>query len=263
MLRRALRFSSTLLRSVWADPRQAIDAVKMTAPFARGLRFGGSVRAERKLLKETIKHDRNPLRQYFDNHTDGPGIWKWTHYFDIYHRHFERFIGRDVHVMEVGVYSGGSLPMWREYFGKNCQIYGVDIEKACEVYRSDQIEIMIGDQSDRAFWEDIRKSIPRVDILIDDGSHHPEHQIITLEEMLPHLSPGGIYLCEDLHGVPNYHAAYIAGIASLMNGGQSSRLALEIDSIHLYPAVAVIEKCEFDRSHLSEKRGTQWQPFLG
>jgi cephalosporin hydroxylase len=164
--------------------------------------------------------------------------------------------------MEVGVYSGGSLPMWREYFGKNCQVYGVDIEKACEAYRSDRIEIMTGDQSDRAFWADIRKTIPRVDILIDDGGHHPKHQIITLEEMPPHLSPGGIYLCEDIHGVPNYFAAFVAGLASKMNGGRHSRLEAEIDSIHLYPAVAVIEKRDSVFVTASEKRGTQWQPFL-
>jgi Methyltransferase domain len=176
---------------------------------------------------------------------------------------FERFIGRDVRVMEIGVYSGGSLPMWREYFGKNCHVYGVDIEKACEAYRSDQIEILIGDQSDRSFWADIRKKIPRVDILIDDGGHHPEHQLITLEEMPPHLSPGGIYFCEDIHGVLNYFAAFVAGLASQMNAGRPSRLESEINSIHLYPMVAVIEKRASELVLKSEKRGTQWQPFLG
>jgi hypothetical protein len=96
MLRRALRFSSALFRTLLADPRHTVDAAKITVPFARGLHFGDAKRSERKLPRVTLKHYRNPLRQYFDNNTEGPGIWKWTHYFDIYHRHFERFIGRDV-----------------------------------------------------------------------------------------------------------------------------------------------------------------------
>jgi hypothetical protein len=50
----------------------------------------------------------NPLERYFDTHTSGPGIWKWRHYFEIYHRHFARFVSTDVHVVEIGIFSGGS-----------------------------------------------------------------------------------------------------------------------------------------------------------
>ena len=35
----------------------------------------------------------NPLRSYFDAYTEGPGIVKWVHYFDVYHRHFAKFRG--------------------------------------------------------------------------------------------------------------------------------------------------------------------------
>src|SRR5262245_25797837 len=46
------------------------------------------------------------LRDYFRSHDSGRGIYKWTHYFEIYERHFARFRGTRVHVAEVGVYSG-------------------------------------------------------------------------------------------------------------------------------------------------------------
>src|ERR1700693_5831036 len=59
----------------------------------------------------------NPLLKYFNEHKKGPGIWKFNHYFEIYERHFARFRGQEVHVLEIGIYSGGSLEMWREYFG--------------------------------------------------------------------------------------------------------------------------------------------------
>jgi hypothetical protein len=38
----------------------------------------------------------NPLREFFDSRKQGPGIWKWNHYFDIYDRHFRRFRGQEV-----------------------------------------------------------------------------------------------------------------------------------------------------------------------
>src|ERR1700733_14666478 len=55
--------------------------------------------------------DPNPLRLYFDEIREGPGVWKWLHYFEIYHRHLAKFVGRQITMVEVGVYSGGSMPM--------------------------------------------------------------------------------------------------------------------------------------------------------
>ena len=40
----------------------------------------------------------NPLRAFFDARTEGRGIWKWLHYFDIYHRHLQKFVGTDAHI---------------------------------------------------------------------------------------------------------------------------------------------------------------------
>src|SRR5262245_23245078 len=89
--------------------------------FARQSESGtGELNAAR-CLNRTVHHDdSNPLKAYFDSHTEGNGIWKFIHYFDIYTRHLAKFVGTDVRIMEVGVYSGGSLAMWRDYFGSNC-----------------------------------------------------------------------------------------------------------------------------------------------
>jgi len=81
----------------------------------------------------------NPLWDYFQAHAEGHGIWKWEHYFEIYQRHLGKFVGRDVAFLEIGIYSGGSLPMWRSYFGERCAIYGVDIEEACKAYENDSV----------------------------------------------------------------------------------------------------------------------------
>lgn len=219
---------------------------------------------------------RNPLCEYFQNHTEGPGIWKWEHYFDIYHRHFAKFIGRKVDVLEIGVYSGGSLAMWQSYFGENSHIYGVDIEKACKAYENDSISVFIGDQADKAFWSTFKNSVQGIDILIDDGGHTPEQQQITLEEMLPYLRPGGVYLCEDIYGVNGVFNRFCAFATELVNELNSTnlqpgcllqsrvtQLQSAIHSIHFYPYLVVIEKQSVSPSKLSApKHGTEWQPFL-
>src|SRR5262249_23770001 len=144
-----------------------------------GARFGREMRASQSKASAELNGESNPLSAHFDAVTTGPGIWKWRHYFPAYHRPLERFRGRSPVVVEVGIYSGGSLPMWLEYFGPGCHVHGIDIEPACKVYEGDAITVHIGDQADRNFWARFKAEVPRVDILIDDGGHTPEQQRIT------------------------------------------------------------------------------------
>jgi hypothetical protein len=221
---------------------------------------------------ETTPAPSNPLKAFFDSRKEGRGIWKWSHYFDIYHRHFSKFVGRKVNVLEIGVYSGGSLEMWKEYFGPHCHIYGVDIEESCKCYEDDSTEIFIGDQADRDFWKAFKERVPAIDILIDDGGHQTEQQIVTLEEMLPHLRPGGVYVCEDVHGQHNGFSGYMQGLVSNLNVFTASgperivhatEFQSSIRSVHFYPFVTVIEKADRPvKQFLSLKHGTTWQPFL-
>lgn len=214
----------------------------------------------------------NPLKDFFDAQETGRGIWKWIHYFEIYQRHFSKFVGKSVNVLEVGIYSGGSLDMWRHYFGSGCHVYGVDIEKDCKCYENEYTEIFIGDQANRNFWKTLKQQLPAVDILIDDGGHQVEQQIITLEEMLPHLRPGGIYLCEDIHGELNSFSAYAQGLSKNLNayrgghatsGVRPTEFQSWINSVHFYPYVTVIEKVDSSvQQFIAPKRGTEWQPFL-
>lgn len=212
----------------------------------------------------------NPLKAFFDSRQTGPGIWKWMHYFDIYHRHFSKFIGREVHVLEIGVYSGGSLEMWKSYFGAECRIYGVDIEEVCKVYENEHTKIFIGDQADRNFWKTFKEQVPYIDILIDDGGHAAPQQIATLEEMLPHIRPGGVYLCEDIQYTHNDFAVYMQGMIlnlnTVNNESYDCMFATEfqswIKSINFYPFVTVIEKAhEKVKQFSAPKHGTEWQPI--
>ena len=107
----------------------------------------------------------NSLREFFNARTKGPGIWKWDHYFDAYDRHLSRFRDTDAHVLEIGVYSGGSLELWRDYFGPKAHLYGLDIEEACRAYDGHAgAKIFIGDQGDRANWREFRSKVPQFDV---------------------------------------------------------------------------------------------------
>ena len=57
----------------------------------------------------------NLWKYFLEN--DGNKITRWTHYFPIYEKHFERFRNKPVKILEIGVLNGGSLPMWQKYFG--------------------------------------------------------------------------------------------------------------------------------------------------
>ena len=241
------------------------------AGFEFGMRWQNSP-SERLDENHRSEMPRNPLRDYFEQHNSGPGIYKWLHYFQLYHRHFAGFVDREVHIAEVGVYSGGSLGMWRQYFGAKCHVYDIDIEPACKAYETDGVRIFIGDQADRSFWQEFRRQVPNVDILIDDGGHAPLQQIVTLEEMLPHLRQGGVYVCEDIHDQKNIFAGYLAGLSRNMNAWKRhpgvyastpTNFQNSVQGIHLYPYLTVIEKLTSPVNHFAcVLHGSEWQPFL-
>ena len=213
----------------------------------------------------------NPLWDYFDAHRTGKIICKWRHYFDIYHRHFAQFRGREVRILEIGVACGGSLEMWRNYFGEKCTVVGMDIDERCKAFEKDGFRIFIGDQTNRAFWRHLKEQVPMFDIIIDDGGHKAEQQVVTLEELLPYLRPGGVYLCEDVHHAHQGFAAYIGGLGDHFNltdiirgkdlTARPSAFQQDIAAIHRYPFVVVLQKTtEPSPLFCSYYRGTDYLP---
>lgn len=129
-------------------------------------------------------------------------ISKWLHYFEAYDRFFSKYRGKDVTILEIGVFKGGSLQMWKNYFKTSenkVQIYGIDIDEKCKEFEEEDINIFIGSQEDRKFLRKVKKKIGKVDILVDDGGHTMKQQRVTFEELFDCVADDGIYLCEDLH----------------------------------------------------------------
>jgi methyltransferase family protein len=213
----------------------------------------------------------NPLETYFRHNRKGR-IHKWMHYFDIYDRHFARFRGKRIVVVEFGVQHGGSLQMWRHYFGRKAKIYGVDIDPRCKQLERRRTKIFIGDQEDREFLRSIARRTGPIDVLIEDGGHMMGQQIATFEEMYPHVKEQGVFLIEDLHTSywkrygggyrkPGTFIEYAKNLADQLNAWHSKDQALVVDeftrttrSMHFYDSVIVFEKGRVERPH-AEKTG--------
>lgn len=201
----------------------------------------------------------NQLQEFFDKNQKN-AIHKWTHYFDIYDFWFNKYRNREIVILEVGVYQGGSLKMWRDYFGKDAKIFGIDINPECKQFEDENTEIFIGSQEDRNFWKEIRDRIPKIDILIDDGGHTMQQQKVTFEEMYFHVKDNGLYLCEDLHtsywpvyggGYRNTESfiEYSKDFIDYINAWHSKDARLQVGnftrstySLHYYDSILVIEK---------------------
>jgi Methyltransferase domain len=215
----------------------------------------------------------NDLEKHFTENT-GRLIHKWKHYFEIYDRHFARFRGTDVHIVEFGVSQGGSLQMWKRYFGPKARIFGVDINPHCKKLAEEQVEIFIGDQEDRKFLKSLAKKIPRIDILIDDGGHTMKQQINTFEELFHHVDKNGLYLCEDLHtsywpdwgggcrkrGTFIEYAKNFIDHINAWHSVQPDRLSIteftkSVHSLHYYDSILVIEKRTIEKP-FDRKTGT-------
>lgn len=120
-------------------------------------------------------------------------------YFDVYEKLLKKYRGKDITLVEVGVLDGGSLHMWRAYFGPKARIIGVEYNADAEKLANDGFEIYIGNQADPKFWQEFFQQVGTVDVLIDDGGHWNDQQIITVVSTLSHIKDEGFLIIEDTH----------------------------------------------------------------
>lgn len=120
-------------------------------------------------------------------------------YLERYEEHFHHLIESEICLLELGVYKGGSLLMWRDYFKKGT-IVGLDIEPVDLKDSVDRIHIFQGLQQDEKILDKIRKetTVDGFDIIIDDASHIGELTSLSFWYLFDnHLKPDGIYVIED------------------------------------------------------------------
>jgi hypothetical protein len=249
-----------------AQARGLYRATASALYFERGYRYARMMPAVQTPLPSVRPDPAGPLQGYAEAHSEGPGIFKWTHYFDIYDRHLDRFRGQAVNLVEIGVAGGGSLGLWRDYLGPSARICGIDIDPSCKRFESDGTEVVIGDQGDPAFWTTFLQEHPRIDIVIDDGGHQPEQQAATLESLLPSIQPGGIYVCEDIHGPFQPFHSFVDGLTRPLSSigfatetNPVNSLQSHVASVHHYPIMTVIEKNAWQPATFESRHyGTEW-----
>jgi hypothetical protein len=192
----------------------------------------------------------------------GRSIHKWPHYFPVYERHLARFAGRSPVLYEIGVSEGGSLQLWKKYFGPNATIVGIDIDPSCATMEEPQISIRIGDQADHRFLGEVVCEFGPPDIVIDDGSHMPADIRASFSFLYPVLQRDGVYLVEDLHcsywtnfdGGLGREGTFIERAKELIDelNGPSAAGAIPVTpfsrttwSIAFYDSIAIFEKGTF------------------
>ena len=150
--------------------------------------------------------------------------------------------------------------MWNDYFDGKCYIYGIDIDPSVQSVPDklgvSNIQVDIGDQENRDFWKKYLKDKPKFDIVIEDGGHTMQQQIVTFEELYNHVSDNGVYLCEDTH--TSYWSSYGGGLKksdsfieysknwidmiNAYHNGMDLQFRKITNSIHYYDSIVVLEK---------------------
>lgn len=150
-----------------------------------------------------------------DKGTVGPTPdWAAHNYTDVYEAYLERHRTAALKILEIGLgvtgkrwkagivrgrnTGGASLKMWYDYF-PNAQIYGIDVNE-CSYLDNDRVRTFVADQGNLAELEAFVQATANTefDVIIDDGSHRPDHQQISLGFFFKRLKPGGLYFIEDL-----------------------------------------------------------------
>lgn len=197
---------------------------------------------------------------------------KHSSYFPVYEELLRKYRGRNITFIEIGVLNGGSLFMWRDFLGAAAHIIGIDANPDAKKWEADGFEIHIGSQSDEIFWDRLFAAVGSVDVVLDDGGHANEQQIITTEKCLPHIKDGGILIVEDTHssyltrfGNPsrfsfiNYTKSLIDSINSRFPSVTVSRNRLNevVSSLEIYESIVCfrVDRTKCFRSALLSNDG--------
>jgi hypothetical protein len=187
---------------------------------------------------------------------------KWENYFQVYEKHFYPYLNKHPVMLEVGVAHGGSTEMYQQYFN-GCTIHAVDYDPRFEhVVDSLGVTVTLGDQENSEFWDSYLVDKPNFDIIIDDGGHTMQQQIVTLLKTYPKLKEGGTYIVEDTHTSyweqwggkfrdPNTFVEMSKGLVDLLHAPHIKDIAApqellqifqDLWSITFYNSIVVFEK---------------------
>lgn len=127
-----------------------------------------------------------------------------THsYLEIYDDLFSKYRDKEVSMLEIGNNGGASIRLWNDYF-ENLQVTGVEINAPPELIQlnteCDNVDIhMLTDAYNVATVQSFADK--SFDIIIDDGSHLPQHQAFAARFWTHLLKDGGLFVIEDIQNL--------------------------------------------------------------
>lgn len=197
----------------------------------------------------------------FPSQTGDRKLFKMEHYLEIYDGLLAGWQGRDIRFLEIGVFKGGSIPMWQGFLGRDSRLVFLDIDPACRDLAQPGTVVEIGDQSDPEFLDRVAQAHGPFDLIVDDGGHKMHQQITSFRHLWPQLRDRGLYIVEDVH--TSYWPGFGGGLRELASfiefakdlidqmhswyteddaGFPLHPLAREIGAIRFYDSLVVIEK---------------------
>lgn len=120
-------------------------------------------------------------------------------YLETYDELFKPFKEAHINILELGVWKGGSIQLWTDFF-TNAKIIGYDVTiYDGDVFPKTAIRVLknVNNISPTEF-----ETTP-LTIAIDDGSHSLEDQLTFIKTIYPQLLSGGILIIEDVQNIDN------------------------------------------------------------
>lgn len=127
-------------------------------------------------------------------------------YFDTYEKTFTRIKDTAKNILEIGIYKGGSIKLWHDYF-TNATIYGMDIMNIDDVYEgiknNDRIKLMTSTDaySETLIKENFIDKNIKFDMILDDGPHSLASMCFTAKYYSQLLTDDGILVIEDVQSM--------------------------------------------------------------
>ena len=183
-------------------------------------------------------------------------------YLDVYEGLLAPYRDREISLLELGVHSGHSLLLWREFLPK-ARIAGLDLRARPEnIDGLDNVTFIHGRQEDAALLQATAMDHGPFDLIFDDASHVGRLTKASYLHLIGHLKPGGLYIFEDIAAstklpdwpdyapmeqaadrgdhFPSYDVGMIGVLKQLVD--QVAVGSNVIESLTFYPSMAVLKK---------------------
>jgi hypothetical protein len=132
------------------------------------------------------------------------------HYTKVYHKYMSSYREVKFNMLEVGIcdkrFPYASAKMWMTYF-KNVNLYCVDNfwgsdlnNKLDEINEltTKSINFIYADQGNYSDWNAIKSLNIKYNFIVEDGSHWPNHMMVSLWQCCDLVESGGYYFMEDI-----------------------------------------------------------------